>query len=337
MKKDIPMNIGLLLGTVVLFFTASEILLRAAGFRSPAFDPPRIYRQSSDPRMSYELKPNMHDRAFGSSITTNSLGLRSSEPESGKPVIAVLGDSVAFGYGLEDDETIPARLQKLLPGSGVQNGGVPGYFLPQEAALYEAKMAPLRPAALILIFLFNDLTAEIADIAHPDGFIHPPDWTPKPPTCSPIEGGVFGLIPGRCSLDLHSALYGVIKKIVTRRSTERALREERVSARENPDDDPVTEEQLARYASQLGAFSRVLPPDLPRLFVIWPDTPMHALSRPRLKTIAGEQGFAVLDLYDVFGNDPETRRGDSIHPSPKTARGAAAAIRDALRSHRLLP
>jgi lysophospholipase L1-like esterase len=330
MNKDFLINFGLLLCTILLFFSLAEVLLRITGIQTTGFHPPRIYEASNDPRISYTLQPNMKKRAFRTLITTNSLGLRSAEPEEGKPIIAVLGDSITFGYGLEDDETLPARLQALLQDYNVQNGGVPGYFLPQEAALYEVTLAPLKPAALVLVFFFNDLSAEVAAVASPEGFIHPPDWAYSRPQCSPIEEGVFGFIPGRCWLDLHSATYGILKKLVTRRSTDVQLQEERIIAKEQPLGDPVTEEEFARYGEQLSTFARSLPPNLPRLFVIWPDHLLHTQSRPKIKALAKRHGFAVLDLYDIFGNEPETLPGDSIHPSPETAGEAAQALYNAL-------
>src|SRR3989338_8286393 len=77
--------------------------------------------------ISYQLKSNISKSAFRNTVTTNSLGFRSPEPDSAKPMIALVGDSITFGYGVADDETLAANLQKLLPGYDIQNAGVPGY------------------------------------------------------------------------------------------------------------------------------------------------------------------------------------------------------------------
>ncbi|HKS76289.1 MAG TPA: hypothetical protein VJQ82_23955 [Terriglobales bacterium] len=66
--------------------------------------------------------------------TINDLGLRGAAPDlsSGKNVILALGDSITYGYGVDDDHTYPADLQKVLdtkyPGRyTVLNGGVDAY------------------------------------------------------------------------------------------------------------------------------------------------------------------------------------------------------------------
>lgn len=53
-------------------------------------------------------------------LRTNSLGLRGPEPEAGAPRILVLGDSFAMGMGVEEQESIPARLAAQLRAQGMQ-------------------------------------------------------------------------------------------------------------------------------------------------------------------------------------------------------------------------
>ena len=55
-----------------------------------------------DAELGWRTIPNRHSEAWGG-ITSNSLGFRSPEPLPGKPVIAVAGDSVAFGFGVSDE------------------------------------------------------------------------------------------------------------------------------------------------------------------------------------------------------------------------------------------
>ena len=71
-----------------------------------------------DPVLSYSLRENasaVHREAdFQVTVHTNALGLRG-EPASRKKAadtyrILVVGDSFAFGFGVEDDEALPARL-----------------------------------------------------------------------------------------------------------------------------------------------------------------------------------------------------------------------------------
>lgn len=333
-----PGNILLLTATIVVFFGGVELLLRVTGIEKGRPMPVPIYRKNDDPRISYELKPSMKAKALRSTITTDRRGFRSPEPDPAKKTIAFLGDSIAFGYGVEDFETVPARLHASLDGRyNVLNAAVPGYNLKQEAATYETKIRDLRPGALVLVFYFNDLQYLEPAVLDPSGNIQPPGTPPWRPTCNPVETGVLGLIPGRCWLDLHSAFYRATKKFVNARQERRVLKTQETALQSTGFVDSVKEENLRAYGRQLRAFSATLPTDLPRLFVIWPEKELHFVTRPQIRALAEESGFRVLDLYEVFGNRPESLRWDTVHPSSKTAAEAAEVIRAAMEHHRLLP
>ncbi len=103
---------------------------------------------------------------FTTSVSINSVGLRGPEI-SAKTTdvfrILVLGDSFAFGWGVEDDETFAARLEKELkseiPGIQVLNGAVPGFGLPDELEWLEHYGLHLEPDLVLLaIFPANDIT-----------------------------------------------------------------------------------------------------------------------------------------------------------------------------------
>src|SRR5204863_1476949 len=87
-------------------------------------------------------------------VHINALGLRGPEIERTPPVgrtrILALGDSMTFGYHLEEDETWPARLEALLRGAGrdveVVNGGVGGWSIDSETLFLEERGLALAPA-----------------------------------------------------------------------------------------------------------------------------------------------------------------------------------------------
>ena len=97
----------------------------------------------------------------------NSLGMRGAEASLAKPTdtfrILVLGDSVAFGWGLEEQDTLSSQLQQLLDSAStgkhlqVWNAGVPGYATWQELSYLVEKGDALRPDLVIVPFLFNDV------------------------------------------------------------------------------------------------------------------------------------------------------------------------------------
>ena len=69
--------------------------------------------------------------------------------------IAVLGDSVAFGYGVSAGENFTAVLRRLLSESKnrkfeVINAGVDGYNTMQEAELFRVRVSPFAPDLILL-------------------------------------------------------------------------------------------------------------------------------------------------------------------------------------------
>ena len=82
---------------------------------------PGLYRVHPDPRVGYVLKPNAELKIFDGVIHSDELGLRKRPlPPRGADAlkIVVLGDSVAFGYGLNDDQTLAHQLELLLNTAG---------------------------------------------------------------------------------------------------------------------------------------------------------------------------------------------------------------------------
>ncbi len=329
---------SLLLGTLVFFFGSIEIMLRVTGIEKGKPYPPPIFQSSTNSSISYELKPSISEKAYRHIVTTNDLGFRSPALDPKKKNIAVLGDSITFGYGVANDETLAARMSAELNNSyNVLNTAVPGYTLGQELATYREKVKKLNPAALVLVFYWNDLGDMRTGKLDRQGNIRGPDWKETDDRCNPITTGVLGLVPGKCWLDMHSALYRTIKKVISARTEHRNLEIQQEEAKNTAFTETITEERVQAYQAQLKELAQELPPGFPKLFVIWPDKELHFTLRPRLEAMAKAEGFAVLDLYDVFGNRAETLSWDTVHPSSKTLSEAAAIVVAAMREWKLLP
>ncbi|MBI3619164.1 SGNH/GDSL hydrolase family protein [Candidatus Peregrinibacteria bacterium] len=337
--RNIVINTGLMIGTVLVFFALGEITLRGTGIEAGHPVPPQIYRSSENPEIGYELKPLLHASAYRSTVTTNSQGFRSPELDPAKKTIAILGDSIAFGYGLEDDQTIASRLSDLLGGKeNVLNSGVPGYNLRQETATYAQKIAKLHPSTLVIIFYFNDLRDLVPGVIDARGNIVPRGSKDLegPPVCHPIETGILSFIPGKCWLDLHSAFYRAVRKFVSAREEQHNLQQQEVAFRQDVFSDTTKPENFQSYAKTLDRLVALLPRHLPRLFVLWPEKELHFPFRPKVRALAEAHGFRVLDLYEVFGNQAETLGWDTVHPSAKTTGEAAAIIADMLKHEKLI-
>ena len=100
-------------------------------------------------------------------IATNDLGLRERPIGPRRPGTArvlVLGDSVAFGWGVKVEDALPRQLERALSSSGREvfetvNAGVPGYNSRQELAFLKDNAESLGPDAVVLLYVDNDIDA----------------------------------------------------------------------------------------------------------------------------------------------------------------------------------
>ncbi len=316
------------MGSVMLCIGVMEFALRIIGIVQVGPHPPLIFQVSNNPLISYELIPGIEQTAYRSVVKTNNRGFRSEEIDASRPLFAVVGDSITFGYGVENDETIAARLEQKLPHYQFLNAGVPGYHLGQETALYKEKIAALNPSGIILVFHPNDMSAGTGWL-DADGVLRAEGDDPnnRPALqCDPITTGILRYIPKGCWLDRHSALYVGVKKFIRMRSSMDALKTDQEKSVQNPDAETITATQIDHYAKQFAAFAAALLPSQKKIFVIWPDRELHAVSRPKIRAIAEKYGFTVVDLYDTFGNTAKTLSWDSVHPHPETIVKAAEVI-----------
>ena len=125
-----------------------------------------------DPRMGCVLRPHVSDDftvGIPFHFTTNSQGRR--DPERGPKAagarrVLVLGDSVAFGVPVADDETFAARLERRLAGERIEviNAGSP-YLrgTEQQLSYFIDRGAALQPDLVLLEFTAQN---DFADNAH---------------------------------------------------------------------------------------------------------------------------------------------------------------------------
>lgn len=115
----------------------------------------------------YELIPDLRFRFKGAPVTVNSVGFRSREVEASKPpgVVRILGlgDSIMFGWGIHDEETYLAVLERKLnrrfPSASWEtvNTAVPGYNTVMEVAVLKEKGLRYEPDLVVIHYVSNDL------------------------------------------------------------------------------------------------------------------------------------------------------------------------------------
>ncbi len=327
--RQLAVNVGVLLATLALLTAAMEVFLRASFIQPMGARQVRLHRPSDIEGLVYELLPDVRTRGFGrETITTNSQGFRSPERDPAKPLIAVVGDSYTFGHGVEDHQTNPANLQRQFPEAYVLNAGVDGYNIEQQAIVVRERVMPLKPALLIVEFVFND--AQPKGVVYPDGTIQVGHIRTPEENDALVKQAITrkGLLnfPGKLFLQKYSAIF-----VFLERTTKGLPFRKKI-----PDTaDTFTAQDVAFYERWFAQLSDAAG-DTPRLFVIWPESNWHTESRAALRRMAAGRGFTVVDLYDDLGNGYR-HLGWDYHPHPSVHERVAGILARTVREQNLLP
>lgn len=164
----------LALFTASVCVAAAEVLLRfflpQNTFSRMLENTPPMFRKSDV--LAYELAPlskgKLVREEFDTTITINSQGYRGREFGPGKHGrfrILAIGDSFTFGYGVEDTESYPARLEQILKNEyhmddiEIVNAGFAAGYSPDTYYLFLKERGLKMQPDLILIgfFIGNDI------------------------------------------------------------------------------------------------------------------------------------------------------------------------------------
>ncbi len=295
-------------------------------------------RMIYDPRLGFAPRPGLSndglhydDHGFRLSPTAPAAPLA-------EPPILVVGDSFAHGDEVADSEAWPARLQALTS-RRVVNAAVSAYGIDQTVLRAEAVAAEVKPAALVLGFIADDVRrsemkrtwgAEKPYFALVDGVLVLRN-VPVPPSPPPAD-----------TLSIWQRLFGrsLLVDFVLQRlgwQYEWTIDHERVmSAREG--------EQLLcplmRHVASL---------HLPTLVVaeydsyVWRDpayAPVVRAVSDKVLGCAAAAGLATLDMFGPMEAAVKQRGVEALyrvaHPGPEGTRIAAEAIAAELQKRRML-
>lgn len=151
---------------LVVLIGGGELALRAAGW--PKKDPKREFTHGEVywvEQGSLHLEAFPHKETGGSfRVSTDANGLRAPLHAEEKPAdafrVMTLGCSTTFGWGVDDEQTYPARLEGILNQAGhaveVINGGQPGHSSFQGLWLWERALARYKPDVVIFGYVVQD-------------------------------------------------------------------------------------------------------------------------------------------------------------------------------------
>lgn len=162
-------NLYLFLVSAVATVVGTEIGLRLVnpwGIELFSLLPYHMQGMVDHPQLGYAHPRSITYRLGDNSVSLNSHGHRDDEVPVEKPAgerrILVLGDSVTFGWGVDQGQDFPARLETLLrqqTGTAWQviNAGVNGYNSEQEATYFATDGIRFQPDIVVLVYVGNDV------------------------------------------------------------------------------------------------------------------------------------------------------------------------------------
>lgn len=279
-------NLAVTLVLLALFAAAGELWLRKvpepndAALLDDGSTKWRFNPYQSDGVLGYVHRPDwatVHQTEdFRVTVHTNALGLRGAPAKATKARgtyrILLIGDSFAFGFGVEDDETFAAVLARSLPPPPgykrveVLNAGVAGWSADQYLLFLETRGFAWRPDLVLLAETENDPADLAWNRLELDARRLPVRAQPTRRMIDQsgrmryLEGGPLALpaisFPGQAWLADHSALYHWLRYRAAKLWIARAVRgEERRLRREAGTPPEGAIETLTPDAIQRGLWS----------------------------------------------------------------------------------
>jgi hypothetical protein len=175
-----------LLVSTLAGFAIAEIVCRAK-FGAPLAERLPLMEVRANKRRGFEMIPASEHYTYEQRVRVNNLGLRGDDvlaKEPGEVRVLALGDSMTYGQGMGETETLPHQIELALrararadagsrarsdassagasstsaaPNVRVINGGVRSYNTEQELGLLEEMAETIRPDVVVLFWFANDV------------------------------------------------------------------------------------------------------------------------------------------------------------------------------------
>jgi len=173
---------ALVCGSVVLTLLLFEVVIRLAGVTPLYVNPEQLIFWQHDPQFGWHHVPGRTGRFrkedFDTEVRINSRGLRDRDYPHAKPEgvarIVVLGDSLVWGFGVQQEEVFTEVLERNFDSVEVINGGVSGFATDQELIWLEEEGFRYEPDLVVVVLTGNDTWGNQTDFAH--GLYHKPHY-----------------------------------------------------------------------------------------------------------------------------------------------------------------
>lgn len=168
LAKKLCLGLCLSLGVLLLSLLVAEVVVRNTTRVRPS--PPRqgslflLVRPSPIPGLALDLRPGVEAWLHYHEVRINSHGMRDRDYTRSKPEgttrICVVGDSVAFGWGVSQRDMFTEVLERALQKRRkveVLNFGVPAYNMTQLAVMVRDRVLDFDPDLVLVAHTLNDV------------------------------------------------------------------------------------------------------------------------------------------------------------------------------------
>jgi hypothetical protein len=345
-------RVTMVVASCLVFIVTGEILARLLDIVDRLNGYHRVlFTSAPGSAVPYRLRPNVETTFLGSPVRVNALGFRGAEisrlPRAGVRRVLLLGDSVVFGAGVGEEETLSVALQRRLSaGSGpaheVVNGGVPGFDMTASVELLATAGFALEPEAVVLGVSLNDF--DVAAVYHPLGILT------RQPSRGVLDRSEFATLllwlvdygRGRLAFQVLDTIRPPRGDAAAAATTAIGRAVHRRHLRFYHDPDPPRWHRLRQALERLRALTEAR--ELRTHVVIFPEEFQVIDSKPdlapqqRLLALCGEVGLRCTDLRPAFAaagasagegegeGEGEGLFSDVQHPNARGLAVAASAV-----------
>lgn len=348
--RSILINLSLLLISTFFAVLLSEVALRLIGFEPLYVSPERARFWKYDALLGWAHQPGQEGifetQQFRTAVRINENGLRDRshtyQRHDDKKRILVLGDSFAWGYGVEESERFSQRLEGSMDVE-VINAGVSGYSTDQELLWYQNEGIKYDADLVILVVSGNDIGDNGKELVSTiyykpkflmkDGELVPTGY-PVPQTSS--KGKFVYALSQRSALAYFLVLryFDVLNLYAKLRSNTDEQSAPKPASKVEKEPFKLTIaliDEMKNIAESKDAKFMIVSNDR------WWNLPSNAATYEDFVTAMEDEGFLVLDVESLPGFDPEKMLiPDDGHWNPSGHEFAAQEIEEFVDKHKLL-